>query len=67
MGKLNVVISDEVEDRFRKAIARRHGVRKGIISKYVEEALELWIRSKSEEVPGKTPIGWTGKYEYLAS
>lgn len=67
MGKLNLMISDELEERFRQAVAIHWGARKGVISKSLEEALELWIKSKSQSViPGKTPIGWNGKDQYKA-
>ena len=47
MGKMNVVIADKTEDRFRKAIADTKGMRKGNISEALEEAIDLWIRSKT--------------------
>jgi hypothetical protein len=41
------------------------GARKGVISKSLEEAIELWIKSKSKPVArGKTEIGWSGKDQY---
>jgi hypothetical protein len=65
MGKLNLMISDELEKRFRQAVAIHWGARKGVISKSLEEALELWIKSKSQSViHGKTEIGWNGKDQY---
>jgi hypothetical protein len=45
MGKMNIVISDKTEKRFRDAVARYKGMRKGNISKALEEAIELWIRN----------------------
>jgi hypothetical protein len=44
MGKMNIIISDDTEKRFRDAVAGYRGVRKGNISKALEEAIELWIR-----------------------
>ncbi|MGI0043018.1 MAG: hypothetical protein ACRD47_04840 [Nitrososphaeraceae archaeon] len=65
MGKMNLKISDELEKRFRHAVAIHWGARKGVISKSVEEALELWIKSKSQSViHGKAEIGWNGKDQY---
>jgi len=45
MTRMNVVIDDKLEDRFRKAIADTKGLRKGNISEALEEAIDLWIRS----------------------
>ena len=65
MGKLNIMISDELEKRFRQAIAIRWGARGGVIRKSLEEAIELWIKSKSQSViHGKTEISWNGKDQY---
>ena len=44
MGKMNVVISDDIENRFRKTIAMYWGIKKGYISRALEEAIELWIK-----------------------
>jgi len=48
MGKMNVVIADKTEDRFRKAIADTKGLRKGNISEALEEAIDLWIRAQNK-------------------
>jgi ribosomal protein L23 len=45
MGKMNIVITDKTERRFRDAVTRHKGTKKGSISKAVEEAFELWIES----------------------
>jgi hypothetical protein len=63
MGKLNIMISDELENRFREAVAVEWGARGGAISKSLTEAIELWIKSRSHPVR-KTEIGWSGKGEY---
>jgi hypothetical protein len=44
MGKLNVVLPDEVEKRFRKAVFEKKGMKKGNISEALEEAVEAWMR-----------------------
>jgi hypothetical protein len=62
MGKLNIMISDELEKRFRQAVATHWGARNGVISKSLEEAIELWIESKSQSViDDKVVISWNGK------
>lgn len=43
MGKLNIAIKDETEERFRRAVADHMGLKKGNISKAMEEAIEMWI------------------------
>ena len=40
---MDIVIKDETEERFRRAIADYGGLKKGNISKALEEAIEMWI------------------------
>ena len=47
MTRMNVVIDDKLEERFRKTIADTKGLRKGNISESLEEAIDLWIRAKT--------------------
>ncbi|HEX7257598.1 MAG TPA: hypothetical protein VF242_06020 [Nitrososphaeraceae archaeon] len=51
MGKMNVAIDDNLEDRFRKAVFEKKGMKKGNISKALEEAIEHWI-VKEKEIKG---------------
>lgn len=46
MGKMNVVLKDNLEERFRRAVFERKGMKKGNISEALEEAIELWINEK---------------------
>ena len=54
MGTLGLKISDELEDRFRKAVFERKGMRKGNITNALEEAIEDWIEMGSRETHRKT-------------
>jgi hypothetical protein len=46
MGKINVVLPDDVEKRFRKAVFEKKGMKKGNISEALEEAVEIWMTTK---------------------
>ena len=65
MGKINIAIKDETEERFRRAIGDYMGVKKGNISKALEEAIILWINHVSESYRSrigkydKAKISWT--------
>jgi hypothetical protein len=48
MGKINIAIKDETEERFRQAIGEYMGAKKGNLSKAMEEAINLWIDHVSE-------------------
>ncbi|MGD0425043.1 MAG: hypothetical protein ABSA92_16560 [Candidatus Bathyarchaeia archaeon] len=47
MGKLIIVLSDNVERRLRFAAVLRLGGKKGNLSRGVEEAIEDWLRKES--------------------
>lgn len=48
VGKMNIVIQDEIEERFRKTVANTKGFRKGNLSIALEEAIDLWIREQNK-------------------
>jgi hypothetical protein len=43
MGKMNVVLNDDLEEKFRKTVFERKGMKKGNISEALEEAINCWI------------------------
>jgi hypothetical protein len=43
MGKMNIVLNDELEKKFRKTVFERKGMKKGNISEALEEAIKCWI------------------------
>ena len=49
MGKMNIVLSDEVEKKFRKAVFERKGMKKGNLSEALEEAIKDWIEYRQEQ------------------
>ncbi len=54
MGKMNIVLDDELERNFRKAIFERKGMKKGNISEALEEAVKQWIEHyHPEKAKGK--------------
>ena len=50
VGRILVTINDELEERFRRVVARVYGARKGAISKAIEEAIELWLEKYEKQV-----------------
>ncbi len=53
MGKLNVNVKREVDERFRTEVFKRKGFKKGNLKEAVEEAMLLWVtapqKSNKEE------------------
>jgi len=44
MGRIQVVLRDDVEEKLREAIFKNRGMKKGNISQVVEEAVEEWVK-----------------------
>jgi hypothetical protein len=49
MGRLFIVISDEVERRLRLTVVVRGG-RKGDLSATIEEAVKQWLKHHSKQI-----------------
>lgn len=47
MGKLTLTLNDELEKRFRDEIYKRLGMKKGNMQAAIEEAIALWIKTRS--------------------
>jgi len=45
MGKLNIKVRKQVDAKFREEVFRRKGMKKGNLTKAVEEAMILWIHT----------------------
>ena len=45
MGRIDAVISDDLETRFKMEIIKRLGGKKGDLQEAVEEAIKLWVES----------------------
>jgi hypothetical protein len=56
MAKLNINVQKDVDERFRREVFSRKGLKKGNLKEAVEEAMLLWINvtKKSDENRDKT-------------
>jgi len=43
MGRMNIVLSDEVEKQLRLKVVEIFGGQKGSLSRAIEEAIKLWL------------------------
>jgi hypothetical protein len=48
LGKMNIVLEDAVEERFRKTIFQSKGMKKGNISEAIQEAIEAWMEREAK-------------------
>ena len=47
MGKMYVVLPDDLEEQFREAVFNRFGMKKGNLTIAIEEAIKEWINKGS--------------------
>lgn len=48
MARMNLVVSDKVEEKFRETVFRKYGMKKGNITKATEQALQEWIEREKK-------------------
>jgi hypothetical protein len=44
MGKVNLTISDELENAFRETAYKVKGMKKGFLTEATEEAISVWLK-----------------------
>jgi len=49
MGRINVNIKDRVEERFRGAVFRAKGMKKGNLTQALEEAMMMWAKKEEKK------------------
>lgn len=46
MSKITFNLNDKIEKDFRKKIAARKGLHKGVITESLTEAIKIWMKKK---------------------
>ncbi len=69
MGTIKVVLPDDLEEKLRNHIAIKKGLRKGVLSDSVCEAINLWLKSPNGETehPDKFREQYPGKFLAISS
>ncbi len=49
MGRMDIILPDDLEAQFRKAVFKRFGMRKGNLTKAVQEAIRQWIEEDEKK------------------
>ncbi len=50
MGTMTVNVDDEMEQKFRETVAKEKGVGKGKLGSAVQEAFDLWVQEKEQNI-----------------
>jgi len=51
MARMDIIVSDDLEKRFRAEVFKRLGMKRGNITLAIQEAIEQWIK-KGEKKSG---------------
>ena len=46
MGRIDVILPDDLEERFRMEVAKKKGMKRGNLKKALEEAVILWMEAE---------------------
>jgi len=58
MGRIDVILGDDLEKEFRMAVATSLGMKKGNLTVAIEDAIRKWVeakRKREKAVAGKGP------------
>jgi hypothetical protein len=58
MGRIDIVLSDDLETEFRQEVFKGMGMKKGNISLAVEEAIKMWIENRSKKRSDAAKKAW---------
>lgn len=45
MGRIDIILSEDLEEKFRNAVYKKYGMKRGNLTEAVHEALESWIKT----------------------
>lgn len=49
MGRIDLNVNDELDKKFKEQVFKRKGMKKGNLTKAVQEAMVLWIHAENTE------------------
>lgn len=52
MGRINLILPDDFEKKFRDTVYQKHGLKRGNITESIIEALKDWIKKNEKEKRG---------------
>ncbi len=58
MGAIKVILSDDLEQKFRDEVFKSKGMKKGNITIAIEEAVNMWIESQQEKRSNAAKKAW---------
>ncbi|MCX6688896.1 MAG: hypothetical protein NTZ39_04275 [Methanoregula sp.] len=65
MGTITISVDNDTEKRFREAVKKKLGERKGYLGKATTEALDLWIQKQTQEEIARDALALLEKGHHL--
>jgi hypothetical protein len=58
MGAIKVILSDDLEEKFRNEVFKSKGMKKGNITIAIEESINMWIGAQQEKRSNAAKKAW---------
>ena len=58
MGAIKVILSDDLEEKFRNEVFKSKGMKKGNITLAIEEAVSAWIDAQQQKISNAAKKAW---------
>jgi hypothetical protein len=52
MGRINLILPDDFDEKFRDVVFQKYGMKKGNITEAITEALKDWMKKNEKEKRG---------------
>lgn len=62
MGRIDIVLSDELEKEFREEVSKSLGMKKGNMSLAIEDAIKTWIELNKKKRSDAAKKAWEKRH-----
>ncbi|MFA5001978.1 MAG: hypothetical protein WC502_03260 [Methanolinea sp.] len=63
MGRIDIILPDELEEEFRQEVAKELGMKRGNLSLALQEAVKLWIEKHQKNRSETAKRAWVTRRE----
>jgi len=56
MGRIDVILPEELEEKLRQEVYIRKGLKRGNLTESLKEAVVLWIENKNDSTLNHNPL-----------
>jgi hypothetical protein len=61
VGRIDVILPEDLEEEFRTAVAKELGMRRGNLTLAMQEAIRLWIETRHEKRSELAKKAWESR------